>query len=141
MAFLGIAGAVLMFVLSGWLVTSVLKIPVALQGEALGAFHLLAWSVPIVILTTGFRGILEAHRRFDLVNIVRMPLGVLTFVAPLCVLPLSNGLDAVVSVLLAVRLRVCVIQAISRERVLPGLWRKISFSSHLVRPMLGSVAG
>ena len=34
---LGIAGAVLMFALSGWLVTSMLKIPVALHGEALDA--------------------------------------------------------------------------------------------------------
>src|SRR5690349_17659289 len=54
MAGLGIAGAVLMFALSGWLVTSVLKMPATLHREALGAFHLLAWSVPIVILTTGF---------------------------------------------------------------------------------------
>jgi O-antigen/teichoic acid export membrane protein len=137
MGFLGIAGAVLMFALSGWLVTSVLKIPAALQGEALGAFHLLAWSVPIVILTTGFRGILEAHRRFDLVNIVRLPLGVLTFVAPLGVLPVSNRLDAVVWVLLLMRLLICVIQAVLCERVMPGLWRKISFRGHLVRPMLG----
>jgi O-antigen/teichoic acid export membrane protein len=137
MAFLGIAGGVLMFVLCGWLVTGALKIPAALQGEALGAFRLLAWSIPIVILTTGFRGILEAYRRFDLVNIVRLPLGVLTFIAPLGVLPFSRRLDVVVLVLLAVRLLICVIQAALCERVMPGLWRKISFSSHLVGPMLG----
>ena len=91
MALLGLAGAGVMFVLTGWLVTSVLKIPAMLQVEASDTFRLLAWSVPVVILTTGFRGILEAYRRFDLVNIVRLPLGVLTFIAPLAVLPFSSS--------------------------------------------------
>jgi O-antigen/teichoic acid export membrane protein len=137
MACLGVAGAGAIFMLGGWLVTSALKVPVALQGEASAAFRLLAWSAPVVILTTGFRGILEAYRRFDLVNIVRLPLGVLTFVAPLAVLPFSNRLDVVVMVLLGLRLLICAIQAALCERVLPGLWRRISYSSHLVRPMLG----
>jgi len=136
MAFLGASGAGIMFALTGWLVTSVLKIPASLQAEASDAFRLLAWSVPVVVLTTGFRGILEAYRRFDLVNIVRLPLGVLTFVAPLVVLPFSNRLDVVVMMLLGVRLLICVIQAALCERVLPGLWRRISYSSHLLRPML-----
>jgi O-antigen/teichoic acid export membrane protein len=137
MASLGVAGAGIMFVLTGWLVTSVLKIPASLQVEAFDTFHLLAWSVPVVILTAGFRGILEAHRRFDLVNIVRLPLGVLTFIAPLAVLPFSSRLDLVVMLLLGLRLLICVIQAALCERVMPGLWRRFSFSSHLVRPMLG----
>ena len=137
MAFLGVAGAVVMLVLTGWLVTSVLKIPAMLQDEASGAFRLLAWSVPIVILTTGFRGVLEAYRRFDLVNIVRLPLAILTFVAPLAVLPFSNRLDVIVMVLLAVRLVIGAIQAALCEHVVPGLWRRISYSSRLVRPMLG----
>ncbi|MGO8909032.1 MAG: flippase [Bradyrhizobium sp.] len=137
MAFLGAAGAGIMFALTGWLVTSVLKIPATLQAEASDAFRLLAWSVPVVVLTTGFRGILEAYRRFDLVNIVRLPLGVLTFIAPLAVLPFSNRLDVVVMMLLGVRLLICVTQAALCQRVLPGLWRRISYSSHLVRPMLG----
>jgi O-antigen/teichoic acid export membrane protein len=137
MAFLGVAGAAVVFVLTGWLVTSVLKIPAMLQDEAAATFRLLAWSVPIVILTTGFRGILEAYRRFDLVNIVRLPMGVLTFVAPLAVLPFSNRLDVMVMVLLGLRLLICVIHAVLCERVVPGLWRRISYSGRLARPMLG----
>ena len=129
MVFLGAVGAGVVFALSGWLVTSVLKIPAVLQAEAFDTFRLLAWSVPVVILTTGFRGILEAYRRFDLVNIVRLPLGVLTFVAPLAVLPFSNRLDVMVMVLLGLRLLVCLIQAALCERVMPGLWRQISYSS------------
>jgi O-antigen/teichoic acid export membrane protein len=39
--------------------------------------------------------------------------------------------------LLGVRLLVCVIQAVLCEYVVPGLWRRIAYSSRLARPMLG----
>jgi len=57
MAALGVLGAVVVAALSPWLVSSVLKIPVDLQPETLTAFYLLAASIPIVISTTGLRGI------------------------------------------------------------------------------------
>jgi O-antigen/teichoic acid export membrane protein len=137
MTLLGVAGAGAMFVLTGWLVTDVLKIPQALQGEASDTFRLLAWSVPVVIVTTGLRGVLEAYRRFDLVNMVRVPMGVLTYLAPVAVLPFSQRLDLVVLVLLALRLLAGIIHAVLCELVVPGLLRRISYSSGLIRPMLG----
>jgi O-antigen/teichoic acid export membrane protein len=137
MALLGIAGAGAMFALTGWLVTSVLKIPAALQSEASNTFRLLAWSIPVVILTTGLRGILEAYRRFDLVNLVRVPMGVLTFVGPVAVLPFSDRLDVMVLVLLGLRVLVFVVHVVLCERVVPGVLRRASYSGHLARPMLG----
>jgi O-antigen/teichoic acid export membrane protein len=136
MALLGIFGAALMFVLSGWLVISVLKVPENLQAEGLNSFRVLAFSVPVVIFASGLRGILEAYRRFDLVNLVRMPLGILTFVAPLAVLPFTSRLDVVVTVLLGVRILLCIVNAMMCERVVPGLLSRISYSSRLVGPML-----
>lgn len=136
MALLGIIGAAMMFMLSAWLVTSVLKVPENLQTEGLNSFRVLAFSVPIVIFATGLRGILEAYQRFDLVNLVRMPLGILTFVAPLAVLPFSSRLDVIVTALLGVRILLCIVNAIMCERVVPGLLRRFAFSSRLVKPML-----
>ena len=136
MALLGIAGAASMFVLSGWLVTSVLKVPENLRAEGLNSFRVLAFSVPVIIFTTGLRGILEAYRRFDLVNLVRMPLGILTFVAPLAILPLSNRLDVIVLALLGVRILLCIVNAVMCERVVPGLLSRFSYSGRLVGPML-----
>jgi O-antigen/teichoic acid export membrane protein len=136
MALLGIVGAVLMFVLSGWLVTSVLKVPENLQAEGLNSFRVLAFSVPVVIFATGLRGILEAYRRFDLVNLVRMPLGILTFVVPLGVLPFSNRLDVIVTALLGVRILLCIVNALMCERVVPGLLWRFSYCGRLVGPML-----
>lgn len=104
MSVLGLLGAMIVAALSPWLVGKVLKIPPELQPETLAAFYLLAVSIPIVIGTTGLRGILEAHQRFDLVNAVRIPLGVLTFLGPIAVLPFSNSLVALVAVLVGIRL-------------------------------------
>ena len=64
MAVLGVLGAVVVAVISPWLVADVLNMPAELQSETLIAFYLLAASVPVVISSTGLRGILEAHQRF-----------------------------------------------------------------------------
>ncbi len=137
MGLLGVVGAGVTLALAGWLVTEILNIPVELQGETLASFRLLAWSVPVVILTTGLRGILEAYQRFDLVNLVRVPLGILTFLSPVAVLPFSNHLDVIVMVLLGLRILIGVIHVLLCERVVPGLFRRIAYSRHHVRPMLG----
>jgi O-antigen/teichoic acid export membrane protein len=137
MVLLGAVGGGVILGATEWLVVSVLNIPVELQNEALSAFRLLAWSVPIVIITTGLRGILEAYQRFDLVNLVRVPMGVLTFVGPIAVLPFSNQLDAMVQVLVVLRIILCLVHAALCERVVPGLMRRMSVSFRHVRPLLG----
>lgn len=137
MLLLGIAGALALLALTDWLAADVLKIPPSLQNETADAFRLLAWSVPVVILTTGLRGVLEAYQRFDLVNLVRMPMGVLTFVGPLAVLPFSNRLDAVVLVLLGLRIAFCAVHAALCARVVPALLHRAALARRHVRPMLG----
>lgn len=104
MVVLGVLGAMVVAALSPWLVGTVLKIPPQLQAESLKAFYLLAASVPIVIGSTGLRGILEAHQRFGMVNAVRIPLGIFTFLGPVAVLPFSNSLVPMVTVLVVLRL-------------------------------------
>ena len=104
MAVLGVLGAVTVAVLSPLLVGSILKIPLELQSETLIVFYILSASIPIVISSTGLRGVLEAYQRFDLVNVVRIPLGIVTFLGPVAVLPFSNSLVPVISVLVIARL-------------------------------------
>lgn len=136
MSLLGLLGCGLVLVLTNWLVLSALHITLALQRETAASFSLLAWSVPVVIITTGLRGVLESYQRFDLVNIVRVPMGVLTFASPVAVLPFSNQLDVIVLILLGFRVLACVVHAVLCARVVPGLFRVVSFSRRQVRPML-----
>jgi O-antigen/teichoic acid export membrane protein len=83
---LGLLAGSLLFVLSDFLCTYVLRIPPHLQGEATGALRILASCVPFVTLTSVLRGLLEAGYRFGWVNALRIPTGVLLFAAPLIAL-------------------------------------------------------
>jgi O-antigen/teichoic acid export membrane protein len=103
LALLGLVGGIALLGLASVLVTDVLEVPAALEGEATRACRLLAVAIPVVMVTTGLRGILEAHQRFDLVNALRVPVGVLTLAGPLLVLPFSDSITAAVAVLVAVR--------------------------------------
>jgi len=136
MAVLGVLGAIVVAVLSPWLVSSVLNIPVELQPETLTAFYLLAISIPIVISTTGLRGILEAHQRFGLVNVVRIPLGIFTFLGPVAVLLFSDSLVPVVAALVVVRLiSWCAYVALCLH-VEPSLRRSARIHRTMIRPLV-----
>ena len=141
MAALGILGAVIVAALSPWLVGGVLKIPPELQSETLTSFYLLAASIPIVISSTGLRGILEAHQLFGLVNAVRIPLGLFTFLGPVTVLPFSNSLVPVVAVLVVARLTSWCAYAVLCIRVEPALRYSVAIHRAVVRPLIISAAG
>ena len=136
MAIFGVLGGCVVASLSPWLVSAVLKIPLELQPETLIAFYILAASIPIVIGTTGLRGILEAHQRFGLVNAVRIPLGVLTFLGPLAVLPFSNSLIPVVAVLVLTRLISWFAYAAFCMHIESGVRYSAGIHLKLVRPLM-----
>ena len=136
MAVLGVLGTIVVATLSPWLVGGVLKIPSELQSETLTAFYLLAASIPIVISTTGLRGILEAHQRFGLVNAVRIPLGIFTFLGPVAVLPFSNSLVPVVAVLVIARLVSWCAYAVLCLKLEPDLRHSVSMHRAMVRPLI-----
>jgi len=133
---LGIIAAGLVAALTPLLVHTLLKVPVSLQREAQLTFLVLAASIPFVTGYVGLRGVLEAWHRFDLTNAVRIPMGVLMFVGPLCVLPFSRSLVAVVSVLAVVRAAACLVQSILCVRTAPGLRRTMRPDLRAVIPLV-----
>jgi len=136
MLLLGVLGAVVVMVISPWLVQHALKVPGALQVETLRSFNLLALSLPVVITTTGLRGLLEAHQRFALANALRIPMGVFTFVGPLLVLPFSRTLVPVIAVLVLGRVLGCAGHLWACFRVMPALRREASFDWSSIPPLL-----
>lgn len=95
---------------SHWMVYDLLKIPFGLKKEALYSLYLIAVFIPVVIISVGFRGILEAYQRFDLVNAVRIPLGIFSFAAPLMVIPFSVKLYFIIVVIFIGRLLITLVQ-------------------------------
>lgn len=99
MLILGLVGAMAVGLLSTWLIYDALKIPEALQLEGLYAFYIIALSIPVLVSIAGLRGILEAQQRFGLVNAVRIPAGIFTFLGPWLMLPFSKSVFSLVAVL------------------------------------------
>jgi len=101
---LGLVGTLVLGLSSPWLVHDALNIPEELQPESLHVFYLLALAIPVVTITAGLRGLLEAYQRFDIINLIRIPLGIFTFLGPFLALPFSHSLLPVVAILVAGRL-------------------------------------
>ena len=135
MLVLGIFGAVVTLLASPLLVHRLLKIPPALQNETLHGFYLLAVSIPIVTVTAGLRGILEALQRFRVVNLIRVPMSVFSFAGPLLVFPFSRSLVAVIAVLVIGRLMGCGAHLWACFRATPLLRNGRSFDVSLVMPL------
>lgn len=129
------AGGLTILVLSPWLVHSALKIPAALQIETLHSFYLLAASLPIVIITSGLRGILEAQQRFRVLTIIRIPTSVFSFAGPLLVLPFSHKLLPVIVVLVVGRLVGCAAHLIACFHFMPSLRRGIVLHRATMLPL------
>jgi len=132
----GTVGAIVLALLGPWLVTGVLRIPGELQPESRTAFFLLAVSIPWVVSTAALRGVLEGVQRFDLVNYVRIPLGLATYLVPVAVLPFSQSLVPIVGALLVSRLVGWVVHLLLCFHALPELRGRIEFCSADVRPLL-----
>ncbi|MGZ8457451.1 MAG: flippase, partial [Gemmatirosa sp.] len=96
---LGLLGTAAVLLGAPALVRDVLRIPAALQDESLRAFQLLALAIPFTVHSAGLRGVLEATQSFGRVNALRLPLALVTFVAPVVILPFSPTLPAAVGAL------------------------------------------
>ncbi|MFX0132881.1 MAG: flippase [Candidatus Hodarchaeota archaeon] len=118
---LGILGAIFLFVLTPILVESILKIPPELVSEAMATFYLLALSIPIVLVSSSFRGVLEAAQRFDLVNFVKIPSNVLTYLLPLVGLYMGFNLPGIIALILIARTGALVAYIIIDLQIAPAL--------------------
>nr|CAD6436824.1 flippase [Rhizobium sp. Q54] len=81
MAGMGCAIGLLIFALAKPLGS--LYIEDARTDEIANSIYAMAAALPLVLITTGFRGILEARQRFGIVNAIRIPMGAATFLGPL----------------------------------------------------------
>jgi O-antigen/teichoic acid export membrane protein len=136
MMVLGILGALVIVLLTPWLVYHGLKIPEPLRIETQRSFYLLSLSIPLVISTVGLRGILEAQQRFGLISLARIMMGVFTLAAPLAVLPFTNNLFPIVAVLALGRLIAWVAHIVICLNAMPTLRHKLTIKTTLIAPIL-----
>lgn len=135
MFILGLLGALVLSMISPWLLHSVLKIPELLKTETQQAFYLLAAAIPIVIITAGLAGILSALQRFDILNAIRIPMGIYSLLAPLLILPFSQSLFLVTVILVLGRLVACGVHVVVCLRVMPALRSSFALRYKDIKPL------
>jgi len=135
MFLLGVLGSIIALVFSPWLVHHELKVPPSLQAEALTSFLVLAASIPVVTVTSGLRGIMEAQQRFRVLNLIRIPTSIFFFAGPLLVLPFSHSLVVVVSVLVAIRLVGCILHLVFCLHYMPVLRHNFTLDRCVILPL------
>jgi O-antigen/teichoic acid export membrane protein len=136
MVLLGVVAGLATWAIGPWLVHRMLKIPEALQTEALHGFYLLATSIPMVTATSGLRGILEAQQHFRVLSFIRIPMSTFSFAGPLLMLPFSHDLVSVIGVLVAGRLIACVAHLWACFHAMPALRQGFALRLSLIHPLL-----
>jgi O-antigen/teichoic acid export membrane protein len=101
---LGACAAVVAWGLADVLATTLAHGDAALRTETASTIRILAISVPLVMLSSGLRGVLEAFGRFDLTNRVSIPITVLNLVLPAVLLQLGGSLLGIVTALVVLRI-------------------------------------
>lgn len=116
MLWLGLCGAGLVILLAPAIAGSLLKVSPALTETTTNSLYILGCTIPLVIQSTGAKGVLEALGRFGLSSAIRAPIGAWTFAGPLIAMEFSHRLDVVVASLVAGRIvnYLCFRYALSR---------------------------
>lgn len=136
-AILGGLAVLVLITLTPLLVERVLNIPKELVSEARSIFFTLAFSIPMVLMAGSFSGLLEAGQRFDLVNAVRVPLNLSSFLLPALGVWLGWELPAVVLLLVVLRgLSLLAFYGLG-ARTFPEIRTRPRFDSAQLRSLLG----
>ena len=134
---LGVVGGIVCALAVPLLVEHVVPVSPALRAETVSSFYLVALTIPLVVLSAGVSGVLQASQRFGLVNAVRIPSGLLTFLLPLAVLQLTPELPATILALIGARIAVLAAYAVMCFRTVEGLGRPAPFDRGVARDLLG----
>lgn len=128
-------GAIIMIFSSPWLVQKILHTPPGFAVDTLHAFYIMALSLPCIIATDSVRGVLESHQNFFIVNAVRLPMGVFTFLGPVIALHISNSLTFIALFLAIGKIINFCFYFYFCFKVMPSLKSNICFNKADVKPL------
>jgi O-antigen/teichoic acid export membrane protein len=137
---IGLAAAGLSHAAAPVIAGRILNIPEGFIRETILTLRLVGWSLPVMFVSSSFRGVLEAAQRFDLVNAVKVPVNILFYLLPLLGVLMGFELPGIVVLLILSRALALVIWAAMGLRVFPVLRTVPTLRRDLVGPIF-SVSG
>jgi O-antigen/teichoic acid export membrane protein/glycosyltransferase involved in cell wall biosynthesis len=135
-AVLACGGALVMALLAPLVVERILQIPAAYHAEVKTAFYLMALSMPVIMVSTSFRGVLEGCQRFDLVNLIKIPASSANYLIPFLSLLFWKSLIGIVVLLFGARLITLGLWIFLSFRQFPLLRKGIRFWPQQFRPLM-----
>ncbi len=133
---LGILAGLLLAALTPLLTGHLLKIPARLSEEARHTFFLVSLCVPLLLVSSVMRGVLEAGQRFDLITRVQVPAGSMMVILPFAGMLLGFRLPGIALLLITARLVVASAYFLLCRRVFPVLREGFSYNHSYLRPLL-----
>lgn len=132
---LGILGGAILWLVSDWLVVDILSVSKLIQNETIQAFKILAIAIPFVVIASMLRGVMESLQLFKQASVIRVFLGVCTFLGPYLVTFYGVSLVYAVYALLAIRITAWLMHAYAVNST--GLMRKKTntFKFDVLKPL------
>lgn len=122
------SAAALLLMASAGIITRTVHLSASLsRDEFQASLMIMAATLPMVMLTAGLRGTLEGQSRFRLLNAIKIPASLTSFVVPLLLLPFTHRVDQITLALAVTRLVVLLAHAWVVRSVLwaaPWRWRR-----------------
>ncbi len=128
-------GMALFFPIVPFLVGTWSKIPPSLQQDAAATLFAAGLGTPFLVITPSLVGVLEAHQKFKLINLIRLPLQICVFICPLVVAMFSHTLLAPVVALLVSKVLECFIYFGACLWEVPVLRGGVVFQRKLIGPL------
>ena len=120
----GIIGGAIFTFLAPTLVRAAFHLPAPISAEAVAMFRVVGFSLPVVLLLSGLRGILEGAQRFDLSNALRMSSSSASVAIPAIGAVAGASLPSIMWWILISRSIICVLYVVAIRHALPTLhWR------------------
>ncbi len=138
MAAVGFAFTAVIWLRCDWIARSLMKVPPSLMGETVRSLYPLALSIPVITVTTGLRGILEAQHRFGMVNVVRAVMGAFSFLGPLTAAFFSPSLFPLITVLVVGRVVAALVHFYLCLRTTPSLKEGFFFERATVGELMST---
>jgi len=117
----GTVGGALFYSVVPVLVHRVFTVPPAIQPEAIGMFRVVAVSLPVILLLSTLRAVLEGAERFDLSNAIKILSSAAAVVIPALGAHYGLSLPAIMAFVLVSRAVIVVLYGIAVRRALPML--------------------
>lgn len=128
-------GGMVIFIMSPWLMTSLIKMEVEFVDEAIMSLRIIAVVLPILIISGVYRGILESVQDFRMLNLYQVIFGSLNYGLPILVVLIEPSLTWVVAVMLATRVVNTYYLFKTSKRHVVGLGVRFKIVKSMIQPL------